>query len=97
MENIFTPNQRILILQGLKNDPAGSLSNEMIQRLLKEYGHTLGITEVNEQINWLELRGYVKTKRLMQHPLVIVTILKPGREVADGFIRVEGIDSPVEE
>ncbi len=87
----------MLILQGLKNDAGHNLSNEMLQRLLKEYGHAVGISEVNEQINWLEQRGYVKTKRMGATPLVIVTIARPGLDVAEGFIRAEGIDPPLEE
>ncbi len=97
MDTIFSTNQRIIILQGLEKDAGHSLSNEMIQRLLREYGHSVGTSDVNEQINWLEQRGYVSTNRLGKSPLVIVKILKPGIEVAKGFIRAEGIDPPLEE
>jgi Fe2+ or Zn2+ uptake regulation protein len=97
MENIFLPNQRVVILQGLEKDAGHSLSNEMLQRLLRTYGHTCGIAEVNTQINWLEKRGYVQTERLADTSLVIVKILRPGIEVAAGFIRADGIDPPLED
>lgn len=97
METIFTPSQRILILRGLLGDAGHNLSNEMIQRMLRDYGHSLGIADVNELINWLEQRGYVKTRRLGNEGLVITTITRPGLEVAEGYVKAEGIDSPMEE
>jgi len=93
MKNIFEPNYRIVILQGINNDPGYSLSNEMLQRLLKSYGHTLSIAEVNVQINWLEQRGFVIADRL-ENGLVIVKITRPGQDLATGFSRVEGVDPP---
>lgn len=64
MPNIFLPLQRIVILQGIEQAAGRELSNEMIQRLLKANGHRCSIAEVNEQINWLENRGYVKATRM---------------------------------
>lgn len=96
MENIFEPNQRIVILQGLSRDPSYSLSNEMLQRLLKTYGHTCGLADVNSQINWLERRGYVKAERLGSG-LVIATLTRPGLDVASGLVRADGIDVPLPE
>jgi hypothetical protein len=97
MENIFRPLQRIIMLQAIERDAGRSLSNEMLQRLLKEHGQNCGIVEINEQVNWLESRGYVKAKRLESSALVIVEILRPGIEVAKGLIRADGIDPPPEE
>jgi hypothetical protein len=94
MDHIFRPLQRIVMLQGLERDPARSLSVDMIQRLLKEHGQHCGIAEVNEQINWLENRGFVKTKRLDGSALVMVEILRPGVEAATGLLRAEGVDPP---
>ncbi len=97
MDNIFVPNQRIVILQGLEKDPGRSLSNEMLQRLLRTYGHNISVSEVNTQINWLEQRGYVHADRLSEYGLVIVKILRPGIDVALGQTRAEGIDPPLED
>ena len=47
MDNIFLPNQRIIILQGLEKDAGRTLSNEMLQRLLKSYGHSVSLADVN--------------------------------------------------
>jgi len=97
MDNIFLPHQRIVMLQALERDAGRSLSNEMLQRLLKEHGHNCSITKVNEQINWLENRGYVKTKRLEGSGFIIVKVLRPGIEVAKGLLKADGIDPPPEE
>jgi len=97
MENIFLPHQRIVILQGIERDAGRELSNEMIQRLLKANGHSCSIAEVNEQINWLELRGYVRAKRMGDSAFILVHITRPGIEVAYGLARDDGIDPPPEE
>lgn len=94
MDNIFAPNQRVIILQSLEKDPGRSLSNEMLQRALHPYGHTCSIAEVNIQVNWLEQRGYVTTERLI-NGLVIAHITRPGIDVATGHLRAEGIDAPM--
>jgi Fe2+ or Zn2+ uptake regulation protein len=96
MENIFLPHQRIVILQGIEKSPGRELSNEMIQRLLREHGHRCSIAEVNEQINWLENRGYVKATRMGDSAFVLVHITRPGIDVAQGNTRADGIDPPPE-
>lgn len=97
MENIFLPNQRIIILQGLEKDAGRMLSNEMLQRLLKSYGHTVSLSEVNTLVNWLERRGYVTAERLADKALVLVTVTRAGIDVALGYTRADGIDPPFEE
>jgi Fe2+ or Zn2+ uptake regulation protein len=97
MANIFSPLQRIVILQGIEAAPGRELSNEMLQRLLMANGHRCSIAEVNEQINWLENRGYVKATRMGESGFILVHITRPGIEVATGLDRAEGIDPPPEE
>ena len=97
MENIFSGSQRIVILQGLDQAPGREYSNRMIQRLLADNGHRLSLADVNEQINWLENRGYVKTVRMGDSAFILVHITRPGIEVATGLVRAEGIEAPPEE
>ena len=92
MENIFLPNQRILILQGLEKDAGRTLSNEMLQRLLRSYGHSVSLQDVNSLISWLERRGYITTERLSDKALVLVTVTRAGLDVALGYTRADGID-----
>jgi Fe2+ or Zn2+ uptake regulation protein len=97
MTNIFLPLRRIIILQGLEQAAGRELSNEMIQRLLTANGHRCSIAEVNEQINWLENRGYVMATRMGDSGFINVHITRAGIEVAAGLVRAEGIDPPPEE
>ena len=97
MDNIFLPNQRVLILQGLEKDSGRTLSNEMLQRLLRSYGHTLSLQDVNALIAWLEQRGYVSTERLGEAALILVNLSRAGLDVALGYTRAEGIDPPFTE
>ncbi|WP_427193666.1 hypothetical protein KP615_09690 [Treponema denticola] len=97
MENIFLPNQRILILQGLEKDAGRTLSNEMLQRLLRSYGHSVSLQDVNSLISWLERRGYITTERLADKALVLATVTRAGLDVALGYTRADGIDPPFTE
>ena len=94
MDNIFLPNQRIIILQGLEKDASRTFSNEMLQRLLKTYGHTVSLADVNTLINWLEVRGYVTAERLSDKSLILAHLTRAGLDVALGYCRADGIDPP---
>ena len=96
MENIFLPLMRIIILQGIEGAPGRELSNELIQRLLKANSLNRSIAEVNEQINWLENRGYVTATRMGDSGFISVHITRPGIDVAQGNTRADGIDPPPE-
>ena len=96
-KNIFIPLRRIIILQGIEQEAGRELSNEMLQRLLKAHCHSCSIAEVNEQIGWLENRGYVKTTRMGDDGFINASITRAGIDVAKGFTRAEGIDPPPQE
>lgn len=94
MKDIFIGNQRIIILQGIEKNI--TLSNEMAQRLLRVYGHTLPLEKVNSICYWLEQRGLVTVERL-DETLFTMKLTKHGQEIALGFAREDGVDAPVEE
>lgn len=94
MKDIFIGNQRIIILQGIEKNI--TLSNEMAQRLLRVYGHTIPLESVNAICIWLEQRGLVKIERLDAN-LLTMTLTKRGQEVAKGYAREDGVDLPVED
>lgn len=96
MENIFLPLIRVIMLQGIEQAAGRELSNEMIQRLLKAHCHNCSIADVNEYINWLENRGYVKATRMGDSGFINVRITRPGIDVALGNTRAAGIDPPPE-
>lgn len=94
MKDIFIGNQRIIILQGIEKSI--TLSNEMAQRLLRAYGHTLPLEKTNAICYWLEQRNLVTTERLNEN-LFTMKLTKHGQEVALGFAREDGVDLPVED
>ncbi len=94
MEDIFIGNQRIIILQGVAKNL--TLSNEMAQRLLRLYGHTLPLEKVNSICIWLEQRGLLKRENLTDS-LFVMKLTAHGQEVAEGFAKEDGVDTPVED
>lgn len=94
MKDIFIGNQRIIILQGIEKSI--TLSNEMAQRLLRVYGHTLPLEKVNAICYWLEQRSLISIERLGER-LFTMKLTKHGQEVALGFAREDGVDLPVED
>ena len=94
MKDIFIGNQRIIILQGIEKSI--TLSNEMAQRLLRVYGHTLPLEKVNSICYWLEQRGLVTIEKL-DESIFVIKLTRHGLEVAKGFVREEGVDLPVED
>ena len=94
MKDIFIENQRILILQGIERNI--TLSNEMAQRLLRVYGHSLPQEKINSICYWLEQRGLVTIEKL-DESILVMKLTRHGSEVAKGFVREEGVDLPVED
>ena len=94
MKDIFIGNQRIIILQGIEKSI--TLSNEMAQRLLRVYGHTLPLEKVNSICYWLEQRGLVTIEKL-DESIFVIKLTRHGSELAKGFVREEGVDLPVED
>jgi phage host-nuclease inhibitor protein Gam len=83
--------------KGIEQAAGRELSNEMIQRLLRANAHSLSITEVNDQIAWLENRGYVRVVRLEGSGFINAHITRAGIDVAKGYAKADGIDPPPEE
>lgn len=91
--NIFAPNQRMLVLQALYKDADYRLNTEMLQRLLKSFGHSCGLTEVNALVGHLERRGFVACERL-ENGMVIAKLTRAGQDLAEGNTTADGIDRP---
>lgn len=94
MDDIFAANQRILLLQGTEKNQ--TLSNEMGQRLLRLYGHSLSLEKVNSIMTFLAERQLVKVEKLSGE-LWVMRLTRRGKDVATGQARETGIDAPVEE
>ena len=91
--DIFGPNQRLIMLQGMENDNEYALSNDMLQRLLTAYRHKVGLSHVNEQVAWLEAHQLVTTEEL-ENGIVIAKLTPLGLDVSRGLTRVEGVERP---
>lgn len=94
MEDIFLGNKRILILQNIEKNI--TLSNEMLQRALRAYGHSISVEEVNRHLLWLKERGLLKIDELSAS-ILTAELTRHGKEVAKGIVRESGIDDPVED
>lgn len=94
MRDIFEGNKRIITLQGIEREI--TLSNEMAQRLLRLYGHTLSLEEVNAVCLWLERRNLVSIERLSES-IFVMSLTRHGADVARGHAREDGVDLPLED
>lgn len=92
MKDIYSGNKRIIVLQGIERDI--TLSNEMAQRLLRSYGHSLSLEQVNATVKWLEERELVTIEELNES-LWTMALTRRGRDVATGFAKENGVDPPL--
>lgn len=93
MKDIFSANQRIIVLQFCEKNLG--VSNEMAQRVLKDYGHSLSIEQVNAVFIFLCERSLVKIEKL-DTAINTIRVTRRGRDVALGNVREDGIDPPVD-
>lgn len=92
MKNIFTADQRLVILRSLAD--AGYDANESIlDDCLALYGHKISRDLVRNHLNWLEEQGLVQIERLA-NGFMVATITQRGLDVANGEAVVEGVKRP---
>ena len=94
MNDIFGPNRRLLMLQGMERDNDYSLSNEMLQRVLGVFGHNVGLAEVNREVDWLNDAGLVSVENL-PCGMRVAKLTRLGLDVARGHARRDGVDRPL--
>lgn len=92
MKDIFTQNQRLVILRSLAD--AGYDANESIlDECLALYGHKISRDLVRNHLNWLEEQGLVRIERL-SGGFMVATITQRGLDVANGEAVVDGVKRP---
>ena len=96
MNDIFAPNRRMVMLNGMEQDNDYSLSNEMLQRLLNTWGHGVSRDDVDREITWLKDRELVTVEDLGSG-VRVATLTRRGLDVATGHARVEGVERPLPE
>ena len=94
MSDLYAGNRRIAILQGLHADTDYTLSCEMLQRLLAEYGHRIPVTAVREDVEWLANERLVIVGDGAQG-MTLAKLTRRGQDVATGHLRVAGVDRPL--
>ncbi|WP_118793967.1 winged-helix domain-containing protein [Haemophilus haemolyticus] len=91
-KNIFTKDQRLVILRSLVE--AGYDANESIlDDCLALYGHKISRDLVRTHLTWLEEQGLVKIERL-GNGFMIASITQRGVDVANGEAVVDGVKRP---
>lgn len=92
MKDIFTKDQRLVILRSLVD--AGYDANESIlDDCLALYGHHISRDLVRNHLNWLEEQGLVQIERL-GNGFMIAKITQRGLDVANGEAVVDGVKRP---
>lgn len=94
IKDIFSNNQRIIILQGIEKSTI--LSNEMAQHLLLLYGYSLALKEVNILVKWLETRQLIIVKKLNES-LWTMNLTSHGFDVVKGYVKEDGIAPPLKD
>lgn len=92
MKDIFAPNQRLVVLDFCEKNLG--VSNEMAQRVLKDYGHSLSIEQINALFTWLSDRSLVTIEQLPRG-INTIKVTRRGRDVALGNLREDGVDPPI--
>ncbi len=96
LDNVFSPNRRIIILQFLQGDNDYSLNNGMLQKVLIEFGHGVSLEDTNKEITWLEEKGLVTVETLSK-TMTLVKLTRKGLDVAEGHARIDGVERPAPE
>ena len=93
MNEIFEPNQRIIMLQMMAGDNDYSLNNHILQRVLVEFGHGISLAKTDEEIDWLADRELVTVDDLA-NGMRVAKLTRLGLDVANGHERIDGVDRP---
>jgi Fe2+ or Zn2+ uptake regulation protein len=90
--NIAAEHRRLAILQLLAKDPDYSINDTLLQQLLGQVGHGVGMAVVRADLAWLEQLGLLATSEL---PGCTIAVLRnDGVDVANGVATVPGIARP---
>ncbi|HDR0995739.1 winged-helix domain-containing protein [Pasteurella multocida] len=95
VKDIFTKDQRLVILRTLADD--GYDANEsIIADVLEAYGHNISRDLVRNHLLWLEEQGLISIKRIPngEKDFFVAIITQRGLDVASGRVIVDGVKRP---
>lgn len=93
MREIFTQDQRLVILRSLSEVGGYDANESILDDCLEAYGHHVSRDVVRNHLVWLEEQGLVSLKRLAGDYLV-ATLTQRGLDVANGEATVIGVKRP---
>lgn len=88
----FNENQRLLILQALREDTDYTLNEIMLQIFLAEVGERISIDLIRTHLSWLAEQGLVTVEKVRE--MHIGKITNHGVDVACGVTRQPGVARP---
>lgn len=92
--NVFTEQQRVIILQLLAADNDCSLNNRLLQKGLGMFGHNITIDKINTECMWLQDQGLVEVEEVSPD-ISVINLTEAGLDVVERRRVVPGIDMPV--
>lgn len=96
---VFAEDRRLVTLRIL-DEAGGELSDSLLLKGLKVYGHKPGRDLLREDLAWLADQELIAQEELprpsgsSEDPLIMVSLLRRGQEVAQGDIQVMGVAKP---
>ena len=95
MDSLTASYQRLAILMALKEDPDHLLSDQLLQRMLRELGFAASLDAVREHLSWLARRTLLSVKQF--DDMQIARLLQRGEDAAGGMLRIEGVAASLPE
>ncbi len=92
LDDILTPDQRLVILRALRTDLGGSHNESIIQTVLNRFGHKCSRDKVRNHLSWLQEQGLVTLEEVVGY--YVATITQRGVDIADGAATVPGVKRP---
>ncbi len=89
VKDVFSEQQRLIMLQTMAEDEDYSINNEMFQPVLKNFGHAISIDLINSHFNYLEEIGLITTS--LCGKFIVATLTRRGLDVAQGVAKAPGV------
>lgn len=84
--------QRLVILRLLSELAGYRANSSVLASALEGYGHAMTRDQVKTELRWLEEQGLVSVEDM--EPVLVVTLLERGEDVAKGRATVPGVKRP---
>jgi len=85
MPNVFAEDRRLVILQTLEQDHDYAVNEDILKRVLAQYGHAISRDMLRADVQWLMDQRLVRVEELPgPPPCRIVHALEDGVDVATG-------------